>query len=218
MTTPNPTPHDSFAQEVFSDPEQAAVVLRAALPPVLTSALDFSKAKLLPSLFKDEELKERRADFLFEIPLAYSPEADEVAIVQQTTSTSSEPIRAVVTRQEILEFQQVVRRVPVADDVVRHAVQVVRATRPGDGAAEFVGKYLAYGASVRAAQALVLGGKARALLHGRSHVAYEDIQALARPVLRHRLLRTFQAQSERITTDDLVARVVAGVTPPRSGL
>jgi len=156
--------------------------------------------------------------FLFEIPLAYSPEADEVAIVQQTTSTSSEPIRAVVTRQEILEFQQVVRRVPVADDVVRHAVQVVRATRPGDGAAEFVGKYLAYGASVRAAQALVLGGKARALLHGRSHVAYEDIQALARPVLRHRLLRTFQAQSERITTDDLVARVVAGVTPPRSGL
>ncbi|MCA8923026.1 MAG: Rpn family recombination-promoting nuclease/putative transposase [Planctomycetes bacterium] len=73
MTTPNPTPHDSFAQEVFSDPEQAAVVLRAVLPPVLTSALDFSKAKLLPSLFKDEELKERRADFLFEIPLAGKP-------------------------------------------------------------------------------------------------------------------------------------------------
>jgi MoxR-like ATPase len=81
-----------------------------------------------------------------------------------------------------------------------------------------VTSYLAFGASVRAAQAMVLGGKSRALLQGRSHVSYEDVQALARPVMRHRLLRTFQAQSDRITTDAIVARVLERVKPPRSGL
>ena len=156
--------------------------------------------------------------FLFEILLEYSPEEDEIRVVQSTTAASPEAIRPVVSRAEILAFQQVVRRVPVADEVVRYAVQLVRATRPGAGAADFVGRYLAYGASVRAAQALILGGKSRALLQGRSHVAYEDVQALARPVMRHRLLRTFQAQSDRITTDEIVARVLEQVKPPRSGL
>lgn len=156
--------------------------------------------------------------FLFEIPLDYSPEAEEVAIVNQTTAMSGEAIRAVATREEILGFQQVVRRVPVAEMVVQYAVRLVRNTRPGEGAPDYVGKYLAYGASVRAAQALILGGKARALLNGRTHVSYEDVQALARPVLRHRLLRTFQAQSERVTTDEIVARVLADTKPSRSGL
>ncbi len=156
--------------------------------------------------------------FLFEILLEYSPEDDEVAVVQSTTAAPPEEIQPVVSREEILAFQRLVRRVPVADEVVRHAVHLVRATRPDPDAADFVRSYLAYGASVRAAQALILGGKARALLHGRSHVAFEDVHALARPVMRHRLLRTFQAQSERISTDDLIGRVLERVRPPKSGL
>jgi MoxR-like ATPase len=156
--------------------------------------------------------------FLFEILLEYSSEDEEVRVVQATTAAPPETIRPVVSRQEILAFQRVVRRVPVAEEVVRHAVNLVRATRPGEGSADFVTRYLAYGASVRAAQALILGGKARALLHGRGHVAIEDISALAKPVLRHRLLRTFQAQSDRVTTDEIVTRVLERVKPPRSGL
>lgn len=156
--------------------------------------------------------------FLFEILLEYSSEDEEVQVVNATTAAPPEAIRPVVSRPEILAFQRVVRRVPVAPDVVRYAVHLVRGTRPGPDAPDFVTRYLAYGASVRAAQALVLGGKSRALLHGRAHVSHEDIQALARPVMRHRLLRTFQAQSDRITTDEIVARVLERVKPPRSGL
>lgn len=156
--------------------------------------------------------------FLFEIPLDYLPEADEIAVVRSTTAAAREPITPVLTREEILLLHGVVRRVPVADDVVRHAVRLVRATRPGEGTLDVVNRYLAYGASVRAAQALVLGGKARALLHGRYHVSYEDIRALARPVLRHRLLRTFQAQADKVTTDRIVADLVAAVPVPKSGI
>ncbi len=156
--------------------------------------------------------------FLFEIPLDYLPEADEIAVVRSTTSVAHDPIVPVLSREEILLLHGVVRRVPVADDVVRYAVQLVRATRPGEGSLDVVNRYLAYGASVRAAQALVLGGKARALLHGRHHVNYDDIRALARPVLRHRLLRTFQAQADKVTTDRIVADLVASVPVPKSGI
>lgn len=156
--------------------------------------------------------------FLFEILLDYLPEDEEMAVVHSTTAMPPEAIRPVLSREQILAFQGVVRRVPVADEVVRYAVQVVRGTRPGPHAPDFITKYLAYGASVRAAQGLILGGKARALLHGRTHVAFEDVRALAKPVLRHRLLRTFQAQSERVITDDLVTRVLETVPLPRSGL
>ena len=157
--------------------------------------------------------------FLFEITLDYLPEDDEVAVVKSTTSAPPESITPVISREEILALQGVVRRVPVADAVVRYAVNMVRASRPGaSGAPEFINQWLAYGASVRAAQGLVLGGKARALLQGRSHVSFDDIRSLARPVLRHRLLRNFQAQSERITADQLVDQLVAAVPLPKSGL
>jgi len=156
--------------------------------------------------------------FMFEVVLDYLPEEDEVAVVRATTTVAPDEIAPVVSRAEILAFQQVVRRVPVADAVVRYAVKLVRSTRPGEGAPDFITQWLAYGASVRAAQALVLGGKARALLQGRSHVTFEDVRALARPVFRHRILRNFQAQSERITTDHLVERLLDAVPLPRSGL
>jgi len=97
-------------------------------------------------------------------------------------------------------------------------VNLVRTSRPGPAAPDFIRQYVNYGASVRAAQALILGSKARALLQGRSHVGYEDIQALARPVLRHRLILNFQAQSEKVTADRLIEKLVAAVPTPRSPL
>ena len=98
---------------------------------------------------------------------------------------------------------------PVADDVIRYAVRLVRMTRPGETAAlDFVKNWVEYGASVRAAQYLILGGKARALMLGHAHVGFDDIRALAKPVLRHRLLRTFAAESARVTTDTIVDRIL----------
>lgn len=157
--------------------------------------------------------------FMLEVMLDYLPEEDEVSVVKGTTGLPGQEVQPVVSRDEILAFQRVVRRVPVADAVTRYAVAVVRASRPKSGQApDFITKWLSYGASVRAAQALVLGAKARALLQGRSHATYEDIGALARPVLRHRLILNFQAQSEKVTADDLIDRLVAAVPVPRSAL
>jgi MoxR-like ATPase len=157
--------------------------------------------------------------FMLEVVLDYLPEEDEVNVVRQTTAGPPEPVQPVVSRDEILAFQRVVRRVPVADAVARYAVRVVRSTRPTDAhAPDFIKQWVQYGGSVRAAQSLVLGAKARALLQGRAHVAFEDVQALARPVLRHRVLVNFQAQSEKVTTDQLIDRVLAHVPLPSSAL
>jgi len=157
--------------------------------------------------------------FMFEIVLGYLPEEEEVDVVRTTTTTPQEAVKAVVTREEILAFQRVVRRVPVADEVTRYAVRLVRLSRPTEnGAPPFIKEWVSYGASVRAAQALVLGAKARALLQGRTHVSYDDIKALALPVLRHRILLNFQAQSEKVTTDTLITKLVAAVPTPRSSL
>ena len=157
--------------------------------------------------------------FMLEVILDYLPEDDEVEVVRSTTAPPGEGARAVVSRDEILAFQQVVRRVPVADAVTRYAVKLVRLSRPVEAdAPDFIKQWVSYGASVRAAQALVLGGKARALLQGRAHVTFDDVRALAGPVFRHRILRNFQAQSENVTTDQLVERLLAAVPLPRSGL
>ena len=157
--------------------------------------------------------------FMLEVFLDYLPEEEEVAVVKATTALPPEPVQAVVSRAEIIAFQRVVRRVPVADAVTRFAVSLVRASRPGvPSAPDFIRQWVSYGASVRAAQALILGAKARALLQGRAHVSFEDVTALAKPVLRHRLIVNFQAQSERVTTDSIITRLVAAVPVPRSSL
>jgi MoxR-like ATPase len=157
--------------------------------------------------------------FMFEIVLDYLPEEDEVAVVRSTTSVPPDTVKPVVSRDEILAFQRVVRRVPVADAVTRYAVRLVRLSRPGEsGAPDFIRQWVSYGASVRAAQALILGAKARALLQGRVHVSFDDVKALARPVLRHRVLLNFQAQSEKVTTDTIVAKLLAAVPVPRSAI
>jgi MoxR-like ATPase len=156
--------------------------------------------------------------FMLEVMLDYLPEEDEVAVVRATTALPPDAVKPVVSRAEILAFQRVVRRLPIADAVTRYAVRLVRTTRPGEGAPDFIRQWVSYGASVRAAQALVLGAKARALLQGRANASFEDVRALARPVLRHRVLINFQAQSERVTTEQLVAKLLDAVPLPRSAL
>jgi MoxR-like ATPase len=156
--------------------------------------------------------------FMLEVMLDYLPEEDEVAVVKSTTSLPPEAVQSVVSKEEILAYQRVVRRLPIADAVTRYAVKLVRTTRPGDGAPDYVKQFVSYGASVRAAQALVLGAKARALLQGRASASFEDVRALARPVLRHRVLVNFTAQSEKVTTDSLIGRLLESVPLPRSSL
>ena len=157
--------------------------------------------------------------FMFNIVIDYSSEADELEIVRSTTRLPGEALKPVVTGRDIVAFQQLVRRVPVPEPVLRYAVTLVRTTRPGEnGAPDFVKEWVSYGASVRAAQYLLLGAKARALLQGRYHVKFDDVRALAHPVLRHRILKNFHAESERVTTDQLVDRLLEAVPVPSSGM
>ena len=157
--------------------------------------------------------------FLFEVVLDYLPEEDEVRVARETTTREQSTLTRIVTGAELIAFQKLVRRVPVAEPLVRYAVDLARMSRPVNaGAPEPVKRYVAYGASVRAAQALLLGAKARALLEGRAHASAADIRSLARPVFRHRLLLNFQAQAERITTDNIVEELLKATPPPKSGL
>jgi MoxR-like ATPase len=157
--------------------------------------------------------------FMFNVVMTYLAEDEEVRVVTQTTGVNLEVPDRVLGGPDILEIQQLVRQVAVAEDVARYAVRLVDASRPGrqtDHA--FVREWVKWGAGLRASQALILAGKARALLHGRYHVSVGDIQALALPVLRHRVIPNFYAESERITSDKLVEKLLEAVPPPRSGM
>jgi MoxR-like ATPase len=156
--------------------------------------------------------------FMFEIVMDYLDADEEIAVVQTTTALPQQQLIPVIEGAELLAFHRLVRQVPVAEMVVRYAVNLVRASRPGEGAPPAVAEWVSYGASVRAAQYLVLGGKARALLHGRSHVSFDDIRALANPVLRHRILTNFHAQSERVSTSQVIEQLLAAVPLPASRL
>jgi MoxR-like ATPase len=156
--------------------------------------------------------------FMFEIIIEHLNEDQEVTVVQSTTSVQSHRFEHAVTGADIAAFQQLVRRVPVADAVARYAVQLARQSRPGSGAPDFVKQWVSYGASVRAPQHLILGGKARALMKGRSHVTFDDVRALAKPVLRHRVLMNFHAESERVSPDEIVDKLLREVRPPSSGM
>ncbi|MBI4482337.1 MAG: MoxR family ATPase [Acidobacteria bacterium] len=157
--------------------------------------------------------------FMFNIIIDYLSEADELQVVRDTTLAEEYVAEAVTTARDILDFHRLVRRIPIADDVSQYAVRLVRSSRPNEnGCPDFVKQWVQYGASLRAGQFLVLGGKARALLQGRFNVSCEDIRALAFPVLRHRVLLNFHAESDRITPDQLIHRLLEAVPPPRSGL
>ena len=157
--------------------------------------------------------------FMFQVVIEYLSENEELQVVQSTTSIQTHKFQHAITGRDIVAFQRLVRRVPVAESVARYAVHLARASRPTSPTApDFIKQYVNYGASVRAAQYLVLGGKARALMHGRYHVSFEDIVALAPPVLRHRILVNFHAQSERVTTDTLITKLIDAVPRPKARL
>ncbi len=156
--------------------------------------------------------------FLFNTLLGYLSAEDEAKVIDLTTTTRVPKVEAVTNAEEILEFQGLVRMVPIADSLARYVVSLVRATRPKSGTApDFVKKYVNYGASVRAAQFIVLAAKARALAHRRYHVTYEDVRALATPVLRHRILLNFHAESDRIDSDEILHRLLEQMPPPAGG-
>jgi MoxR-like ATPase len=157
--------------------------------------------------------------FMFHIVIEHPPEDEEYDIVRTTTAIVDPQFQRPVSGADLVAFQKLVRRVPVAEPVLRYALSLVRASRPKNGTCpDSVKKWVAFGASVRAAQYLVLGAKARALTHGRYHVSFEDVRALAHPVLRHRVLTNFHAQSEGITSDTLIDRLLEAVAMPRSGM
>ncbi len=147
--------------------------------------------------------------FMFKVYVQYPKFDEEFEVARRTTSTLNDRIEPVLSAEEILQLQRLVREVPVADSVVRYALALVRQTRSGEpGVPNFVAEQVNWGAGPRAVQNLILGGKARALLHGRTHVATDDIQALAKPVLRHRLVVNFAAESEGVTSDQVIDRLV----------
>ncbi len=157
--------------------------------------------------------------FMFNVIIDYLPEEEEIKVVKNTTSLSTEAIEAVFTGQDVLNFQKVVRTVPVSDELIRRAVRLVAASRPGrPQSASFAADWLNWGAGTRAAQNLIVGAKVRALLHDRSHALWEDVVALAKPVLRHRLLLNYRAEAEGITVETIIDRLIAEtsvVSPPK---
>jgi MoxR-like ATPase len=152
--------------------------------------------------------------FMFNILIDYPSFAEEVTIVETTTSTSREPLQKILGREEVLAYQELVQRVPVAENVTRYAVSLVRATRVGSGEEKSAAaEYLSWGAGPRAAQYLIRGAKTRALLQGRPTPDIEDVRRLAHPVLRHRLVTNFHAEAEEVSKDRIVDLVLAEVTP-----
>ena len=155
--------------------------------------------------------------FMFFIVIEHPPEEEELEVVRTTTGLVEPEYTHAVTGDDLVQFQRLVRKVPVSETVMRYALSLARTSRlKGDDAPEFTRKWVAYGASVRAAQYLILGGKARAITEGRYHVSFEDIRALAHPVLRHRVLLNFHAESEGITTDQIIDQLLDLVPVPTS--
>jgi MoxR-like ATPase len=154
--------------------------------------------------------------FLFNTVLDYLTAEEEMKVVDLTTVTTVAHADPVTTAQEIVDFQQLVRMVPIGASVARYVIDLVRASRASDETApDFVKKYVNYGASVRAAQFLVLAAKAKALMKGRYHVTYEDVRSLYIPVLRHRVLLNFHAESDRLKQDDILKKVLEHMPAPR---
>ena len=154
--------------------------------------------------------------FLFNAKLEYLTADDELKVVDLTTVNYVPTIEPVTSAEELLDFQQLVRMVPIAEILARYVVGLVRATRPKtDGAPDFVKKYVNYGGSIRAAQFIVLAAKARALSRKRYHVTYDDVTSVIVPVLRHRVLLNFHAESDSVDTDEILNRLVAHVPRPK---
>ncbi len=157
--------------------------------------------------------------FLFNVVMTYLSEDDEVTVVTDTTGGARPEPQRVLDGSDILRIQEAVRQVLIAEEVARYAVRLADNSRPGRGEKlDFVQKWVKWGAGLRASHALVLGAKARALIHGRHHVSVKDIQALAGPILRHRIIPNFYAEAEGVTTERIIEQLLEGVPRPSSGL
>src|SRR4051812_6093671 len=157
--------------------------------------------------------------FMFHIVIEHPPEDEEFNVIRTTTAILDPKFERPVSGEDLIAFQRLVRRVPIADAVARYALTLVRTSRPkAKNAPDSVKKWVAFGASVRAAQYLVLGAKARALTSGRYHVSFDDIRAMAHPVLRHRVLTNFRAESEGVSTDSIIDELLSAVATPKSGM
>src|SRR5215207_1564333 len=153
--------------------------------------------------------------FMFKVFVNYPNFNEEFEVARRTTAIQTDTIQPVLSGQEILELQRTVREVPVSDHIIRYALSLVRQTRVNQtGVPDYVNDQIGWGAGPRAVQFLILGGKARALLRGRTHVSTDDIQALAKPVLRHRLVVNFAAQSDGVSADKIIDRLIAS-TPTK---
>ncbi len=157
--------------------------------------------------------------FMFNVVIRYLSEDDEVTVVTQTTGAERVAPQRILTGADIMQFQELTRQVVIAEEIARYTVRLVSASRPGvPGAPDFIEKWVKWGAGLRGSQALVRGAKTRALMQGRYHVSVKDIQALARPILRHRVMTNFYAESERINSDAIVERLLETVSVPKSGM
>lgn len=153
--------------------------------------------------------------FLFNVVVDYLPEDDEVSVVKRTTAAKPQAIEAVLTGDEVLGLQELVRQVPIAEDVIRYAVKLAAASRPGQAETpDFITNWVSWGAGLRAAQAMVIGSKARALWQGRAHVTPDDIRRLALPVMRHRILINYRAEAEGVTVEKIVGRLLETIKGP----
>ena len=156
--------------------------------------------------------------FMFNVVMDYLPEADEVQVVTRTTGGRSAPIEPLFTGDDVLRFHQLVRQVPIAEELVRYAVRLAAASRPRQtGTPDFIDQWVTWGAGTRAGQFLVLGAKARALLQGRAHVTVDDIRALAYPTLRHRVLLNYRAEAEGIRVETVITKLLEAVKAPVVG-
>ena len=157
--------------------------------------------------------------FMFDIIIEYLSEKEEIEVVNATTTYRDIRYERLISGQDILDFQRVVRKIPAAESVTRYAVNLARASRPTDKSApDFIKAWVNYGASLRASQFLILGGKARAIMQGRYNVSIDDIRHLALPVLRHRLLTNFHAESEQVNSDRIIQKLIESVPVPKSGI
>ena len=153
--------------------------------------------------------------FMFNVVINYLPEDDEVTVVERTTARQSVAIEPLFTGEDVLRFHELIRQVPIAQNLVRYAVQLAATSRPHQaGSPTFINDWVSWGAGTRACQFLVLGAKARALIQGRSHVLPEDIRALAAPVLRHRILVNYRAEAEGTTVETIIGRLLETVKEP----
>jgi MoxR-like ATPase len=157
--------------------------------------------------------------FMFNIVMTYLAPEEEVRVVTQTTGVNRATPNRVLDGKDVLTFHDYVRQVAVADEIATYAVRLVDSSRPGRGMqADFIQKWVKWGAGLRASQSLILGSKARALINGRHHISVKDVQALAKPILRHRIIPNFYAEAEGITADRLIEQLLEAVPPPSSGL